>query len=136
MLTSVVTGVSALAAVMEPFASACGTVGKAHKSLFSICGCASVAGPVTSLLANGIKAIKARFQRIFLTRYKARLNAQLKQQKEKDLELATPAAVLEITHRGKFLKRGRLHNTYRRRYMVLENGVLRYFKERDTKVCP
>ena len=55
---------------------------------------------------------------------------------KKDLELATPAAVLEITHRGKFLKRGRLHNTYRRRYMVLENGVLRYFKERDTKVCP
>ena len=68
-----------------------------------------------------------RFLRIFLTRSKAKMAAYLKQQKE--LEATSSASA--ISHRGVLMKMGRWHKVYKQRYMVLENGVLRYFREED-----
>ena len=72
-----------------------------------------------------------RFLRIFLTRSKARMAAYLKAQKEHEASNPSPASA--ISQRGMVMKMGRVHKVYRKRYLVLEHGVLRYFREEDLK---
>ena len=72
-----------------------------------------------------------RFLRIFLTRSKARMAAYLKTQKEREACNLSPAST--ISQRGMVMKMGRVHKVYLKRYLVLEHGVLRYFREEDLK---
>ena len=60
MLTSIVTGVSAVAALLDPFVNTMGTVSKGLTKVFTACGLGTFTGPLVSLLANLTKALKAR----------------------------------------------------------------------------
>jgi len=60
MLTSIVTGVSAVAALLDPLAGGLRSVTKGLTKVFKAFGCGAFAGPLVSLVVNLTKALKAR----------------------------------------------------------------------------
>ena len=60
MLTSIVTGVSAVAALLDPFVNSMGTIARGLAKVFTDCGMGAFSGALVSLLANLAKALKAR----------------------------------------------------------------------------
>ena len=76
------TACAAIVALVEPVASFFSGFGPAIKKVFEYCGCLAMMGPIMSLLKALRVSMWARFQRIFFTRSKKAMKAELEREHE------------------------------------------------------
>jgi hypothetical protein len=81
-LTGAMTACAAIVALVEPVASFFSGFGPAIKKAFEYCGCLAMMGPIMSLLKALRVSMWARFQRIFFTRSKKAMKAELEREHE------------------------------------------------------
>lgn len=81
-LTGAMTACAAIVALVEPVASFFSGFGPAVEKAFEYCGCLAMMGPIMSLLKALRVSMWARFQRIFFTRSKKAMKAELEREHE------------------------------------------------------
>jgi len=141
MISSAGTAVMAMQALMDPLFKLCGTLfavsGQAKDKLFTTfmqlrsCNVAGICSSVGT-------ALWVRFQTIFLVRAKtaaaSKLNSIKRAHETGEAETGQFNKAAAIKYAGMVYKKGIYNPSYKKRYLVLRNGILTWYKISDLAI--